>query len=88
MAAETPSGAEEAMAKEEAAWGEGVKDEFEKFLASEPELLAVWRCLRAGVGKREEIAERLGISVEEVKNRRKRLERRAAEFVKQRGAEM
>ncbi len=78
MVAEMLSPDEELMAKEK----EEGKAEFEKLLEAEPELLAVWRCWQSGVEKREEIAERLGISVEEVTNRQKRLARRAAEFEK------
>ena len=62
-----------------------MKDGFEKALEKKPELLAVWRCLRAGVGKREEIGKRLGISVAEVTNRRERLGRSRRGKVEARG---
>jgi hypothetical protein len=52
----------------------------EKHLEREPELRGLFGCLCAGITKPEEIARRLGMEQREVRNARKRLERRLAGF--------
>jgi len=58
------------------------KREFEKYLDGEQNLRPVFGCLCAGVTKPGEIARRLGMEERAVRNARKRLERRLAEFVR------
>ena len=71
---------EAAVAREERERQERLKGELERFLGDEPELVAVFRCLWAGMTKPAEIAARAGIEEGKVGVLRRRLERRMARF--------
>jgi hypothetical protein len=80
MEGKIPSPDEEAMRKEGAAAVEKFRREFRAFLGKDEELQGVYACLCGEIVSREEVAKRLGVGVEAVKNARGRLERRLVEF--------
>jgi hypothetical protein len=61
-----------------------LEKEFVNFLHGEAELLAVFGCLCAGVTRSGEIARQLGMDERAVVRARRRLDRRLAEFARQR----
>jgi hypothetical protein len=75
---ETP--AEQAIRHEAQARFREFVAECSAFLEGEPELRDLFLCLCQGCEKREDLAARLGIDVQTVTNRRKKLDRRLEEF--------
>jgi hypothetical protein len=79
---ECRDGCGEMMEREAEERRERLGGDFEKFLAGEPELTGLFRCLCAGITKPAVIAGRLGIPESRVAAMRKKLERRIARFRK------
>jgi hypothetical protein len=72
------------MQEEDVARARELKRSFEGSLDDRNERL-VFRAVCRGVAKREEIGKRLGLSVGEVREARRRLERRARRFAAENG---
>ncbi len=75
------------MEREEEQRREGLKEELDEFLAGEPELQGIFRCLCEGLTSSKEIGLRLGIEEKAVVRGRKKLGRRVEEFRRKRARE-
>src|SRR5260221_1619506 len=82
-----PNPQESLIREEDLATEEKFQVQFHAFLGKERALRSLYGCLCAGVSKQEDLARRLKVSTRAIKNRLRRLKRRAAAFSRLDGSE-